>query len=186
MHVNILFWIELIYIYIYTYIRTYVTYVHIWSLNFDALAQGNLYDLILMLWHRENYKRTHTKEPINHRRPSGYRTHYLQTKKYRQLPVVQHVCFMPRHCVKTQSQWHARGCPRKFGFFSAKGLRWHDSHAIVACAKLWSIWCVGDKCFGGTLSPQMKASGIHNDMINKSTMSIDVHFLINSLAMTGC
>ena len=115
--------------YIYTYIRANITCVHIWSLNFDALAQGNLYDLILVLWHRETYKRTHTKEPINHRRPSGYGTHYLQTKKYRQLPVVQHVRFMPlSHCVKTQSQWHARGCPRKFGFFSAKDLRWHDSH----------------------------------------------------------
>ena len=110
---------KLTYIYIHPYVRTY------WSFNFDALSQGNAYEP--------------TKEPINYRGASGDQNHYLQTEA---TPPAAGCPARSLHATeivsKTQSQRHARGCTRKFGFFSAKGLKWLDSHAIVACAKLLS------------------------------------------------
>ena len=58
----------------------------------------------------------------------------------RQLAVVQHVRFMPlKLCRKTQSQWHARGCPEQ-----RTNLHWHAdisaSKRLNVMVFLWSFF----------------------------------------------
>ena len=70
--------------------------MHICWFNFDALAQGNAYKP--------------TKEPINYRGPSGYRTRHLLTEATPPAASCSAISFHDTEIVsKTQSQWHARG-----------------------------------------------------------------------------
>ena len=67
-------------------IKTSFQCMHICWFDFDALAQGNAYKA--------------TKGLINYHGLSGDQTHGLQTEETPQLPVVQHVCFMPQKLCK--------------------------------------------------------------------------------------
>ena len=71
--------------------------IHICWFNFDALAQGNAY--------KPRTNRWIIVDSV------GIELTTSRLRHPRHLPVVQHVRFMPlKLFLKTQSQWHARGC----------------------------------------------------------------------------
>ena len=67
--------------------------------------------LILMIWHREAHINSQKGNRWIIVDPAGIELMTCRLRQLRQLPVVQHVRFMPlKLCLKTQFQWHARGC----------------------------------------------------------------------------